>query len=102
MPSPIPQGRTEVFASLPPRFYRAQDRCGAYPPSAWQRAQRAVAPLAASGPWPFSAPENPATSDASGAGFRMNPQPNGAETVDPDEVARFSQLAGEWWDPRGP
>ena len=32
----------------------------------------------------------------------MNPQPNGAETVDQDEVARFSRLAGEWWDPRGP
>ena len=22
-------------------------------------------------------------------------------TVDPDEVARFSALAAEWWDPRG-
>jgi len=32
----------------------------------------------------------------------MNPQPNGAETVDQDEVARFSRLAGEWWDPHGP
>jgi 2-polyprenyl-6-hydroxyphenyl methylase / 3-demethylubiquinone-9 3-methyltransferase len=32
----------------------------------------------------------------------MNPHPNGAETVDRDEVARFSRLAGEWWDPRGP
>jgi len=32
----------------------------------------------------------------------MNPQPNGAETVDQDEVARFSRLAGDWWDPRGP
>ncbi|MGO9396374.1 MAG: bifunctional 2-polyprenyl-6-hydroxyphenol methylase/3-demethylubiquinol 3-O-methyltransferase UbiG [Xanthobacteraceae bacterium] len=26
----------------------------------------------------------------------------GAGTVDQDEVARFSRLAGEWWDPRGP
>ena len=32
----------------------------------------------------------------------MDPQPNGAETVDQDEVARFSRLAGKWWDPRGP
>ena len=32
----------------------------------------------------------------------MNPQSNGAETVDQDEVARFSRLAGEWWDPHGP
>ena len=32
----------------------------------------------------------------------MNPQPNGVETVDQDEVARFSRLAGEWWDPHGP
>jgi 2-polyprenyl-6-hydroxyphenyl methylase/3-demethylubiquinone-9 3-methyltransferase len=32
----------------------------------------------------------------------MDPQPTGAETVDQDEVARFSRLAGEWWDPRGP
>ena len=23
-------------------------------------------------------------------------------TVDEDEVARFSRLAGQWWDPRGP
>ena len=32
----------------------------------------------------------------------MDPQPTGAETVDQDEVARFSRLAGEWWDPHGP
>jgi 2-polyprenyl-6-hydroxyphenyl methylase/3-demethylubiquinone-9 3-methyltransferase len=32
----------------------------------------------------------------------MNPQPDGAETVDQNEVARFSRLAGEWWDPHGP
>jgi 2-polyprenyl-6-hydroxyphenyl methylase/3-demethylubiquinone-9 3-methyltransferase len=32
----------------------------------------------------------------------MDPHPTGAETVDQDEVARFSRLAGEWWDPRGP
>jgi 2-polyprenyl-6-hydroxyphenyl methylase/3-demethylubiquinone-9 3-methyltransferase len=32
----------------------------------------------------------------------MNPHRNGAETVDRDEVARFSRLAGEWWDTRGP
>ena len=62
----------------------------------------ALAPPRASGPWPFSAPENQVTRDALGKGFRMNPQPNGAETVDQDEVARFSRLAGEWWDPHGP
>ncbi len=32
----------------------------------------------------------------------MDRQPMGAGTVDQDEVARFSRLAGEWWDPRGP
>ena len=32
----------------------------------------------------------------------MDPQPTRAETVDQDEVARFSRLAGEWWDTRGP
>jgi 2-polyprenyl-6-hydroxyphenyl methylase / 3-demethylubiquinone-9 3-methyltransferase len=32
----------------------------------------------------------------------MDPHPTGAGTVDQDEVARFSRLAGEWWDPRGP
>jgi 2-polyprenyl-6-hydroxyphenyl methylase / 3-demethylubiquinone-9 3-methyltransferase len=32
----------------------------------------------------------------------MDPQPNRAETVDQDEVARFSRLAGAWWDPHGP
>jgi 2-polyprenyl-6-hydroxyphenyl methylase / 3-demethylubiquinone-9 3-methyltransferase len=32
----------------------------------------------------------------------MDPQPTRAETVDQDEVARFSRLAGEWWDPHGP
>src|ERR1700729_3188226 len=32
----------------------------------------------------------------------MNPHRNGAETVDRDEVARFSRLAGQWWDARGP
>jgi 2-polyprenyl-6-hydroxyphenyl methylase / 3-demethylubiquinone-9 3-methyltransferase len=32
----------------------------------------------------------------------MTPHPTGAETVDQDEVARFSRLAGAWWDPHGP
>jgi 2-polyprenyl-6-hydroxyphenyl methylase/3-demethylubiquinone-9 3-methyltransferase len=32
----------------------------------------------------------------------MDPHPTSAETVDQDEVARFSRLAGEWWDPHGP
>src|ERR1700722_341627 len=32
----------------------------------------------------------------------MNPHRNGPETVHRDEVARFSRLAGEWWDTRGP
>jgi 2-polyprenyl-6-hydroxyphenyl methylase/3-demethylubiquinone-9 3-methyltransferase len=32
----------------------------------------------------------------------MTPQPNGAETVDQDEIARFSRLADDWWDTRGP
>lgn len=34
----------------------------------------------------------------------MTPQPNqpaGPSTVDPDEVARFSKLSEEWWDPNG-
>jgi 2-polyprenyl-6-hydroxyphenyl methylase/3-demethylubiquinone-9 3-methyltransferase len=32
----------------------------------------------------------------------MDRQPTGASTVDQDEVGRFSRLAGQWWDPRGP
>ena len=32
----------------------------------------------------------------------MDRATNGAGTVDQDEVARFSRLAGQWWDPRGP
>jgi 2-polyprenyl-6-hydroxyphenyl methylase/3-demethylubiquinone-9 3-methyltransferase len=32
----------------------------------------------------------------------MTPQPNRAETVDQDEIARFSRLADDWWDTRGP
>jgi 2-polyprenyl-6-hydroxyphenyl methylase/3-demethylubiquinone-9 3-methyltransferase len=34
----------------------------------------------------------------------MSPQsnyPGGPSTVDPAEVARFSQLSEEWWDPQG-
>jgi 2-polyprenyl-6-hydroxyphenyl methylase/3-demethylubiquinone-9 3-methyltransferase len=31
----------------------------------------------------------------------MDPHPSSA-TIDNDEVARFSRLAGQWWDPRGP
>jgi 2-polyprenyl-6-hydroxyphenyl methylase / 3-demethylubiquinone-9 3-methyltransferase len=31
----------------------------------------------------------------------MERQPSGG-TIDQDEVARFSRLAGQWWDPRGP
>src|SRR5262249_38978222 len=64
--------------------------------------QGALAPLAVNGPWPFSAPENQVTTGASGVGCRMDPDPTGAKTVDQDEVARFSRLAGEWWDPHGP
>jgi 2-polyprenyl-6-hydroxyphenyl methylase/3-demethylubiquinone-9 3-methyltransferase len=35
----------------------------------------------------------------------MSPQsnlPGGPSTVDPAEVARFSKLSEEWWDPQGP
>ena len=32
----------------------------------------------------------------------MDRQPTGAGTVDQEEIARFSRLAGQWWDPRGP
>jgi 2-polyprenyl-6-hydroxyphenyl methylase/3-demethylubiquinone-9 3-methyltransferase len=33
---------------------------------------------------------------------QMDRQPNSAGTIDQDEVARFSRLSGQWWDPRGP
>jgi 2-polyprenyl-6-hydroxyphenyl methylase / 3-demethylubiquinone-9 3-methyltransferase len=32
----------------------------------------------------------------------MDRQPIDAGTIDAAEVARFSRLAGQWWDPRGP
>jgi 2-polyprenyl-6-hydroxyphenyl methylase / 3-demethylubiquinone-9 3-methyltransferase len=32
----------------------------------------------------------------------MDREPIEAGTIDPDEVARFSRVAGQWWDPRGP
>jgi len=32
----------------------------------------------------------------------MDRQPAAAGTVDQEEIARFSRLAGQWWDPRGP
>ena len=32
----------------------------------------------------------------------MDREPIAAGTIDPDEVARFSRVAGQWWDPRGP
>jgi 2-polyprenyl-6-hydroxyphenyl methylase/3-demethylubiquinone-9 3-methyltransferase len=32
----------------------------------------------------------------------MDRQPPAAGTIDQDEVARFSRLAGQWWDARGP
>src|SRR5271166_1338779 len=32
----------------------------------------------------------------------MNRQLADAGTVNREEVARFSRLAGQWWDPRGP
>src|SRR5271155_2470074 len=35
-------------------------------------------------------------------GLRMNEREISAGTVDEDEVARFSRLAGQWWDERGP
>ena len=32
----------------------------------------------------------------------MDRQPTEAGTIDQDEIARFSRLAGQWWDPKGP
>ena len=32
----------------------------------------------------------------------MNRQPADAGAINREEVARFSRLAGQWWDPRGP
>ncbi len=34
--------------------------------------------------------------------MHMDRQQTSAGTIDADEVARFSRLAGQWWDPRGP
>jgi 2-polyprenyl-6-hydroxyphenyl methylase / 3-demethylubiquinone-9 3-methyltransferase len=35
-------------------------------------------------------------------GLQMDRQQTAASTIDEDEVARFSRLAGQWWDERGP
>jgi 2-polyprenyl-6-hydroxyphenyl methylase/3-demethylubiquinone-9 3-methyltransferase len=32
----------------------------------------------------------------------MDRQPISAGTIDADEIARFSHVSGQWWDPRGP
>jgi len=32
----------------------------------------------------------------------MDQEQKSARTIDPEEVARFSRLSGQWWDPRGP
>jgi 2-polyprenyl-6-hydroxyphenyl methylase/3-demethylubiquinone-9 3-methyltransferase len=32
----------------------------------------------------------------------MDPKPALAGTIDAEEVARFSRISGQWWDPRGP
>ncbi len=32
----------------------------------------------------------------------MDREPTEASTIDPDEVERFSRVAGQWWDPNGP
>ena len=32
----------------------------------------------------------------------MDRKPAGTTTIDDDEVARFSRISGQWWDPRGP
>src|ERR1700688_1148079 len=32
----------------------------------------------------------------------MDQAPKSATTIDRNEIARFSRLAGQWWDPRGP
>jgi len=32
----------------------------------------------------------------------MDRQPKSAGTIDADEIARFSRIAEQWWDPRGP
>ena len=32
----------------------------------------------------------------------MDPEQTEAGTIDQDEVARFSRVAGQWWDPQGP
>ncbi len=32
----------------------------------------------------------------------MDRQPISAGTIDADEIARFSRVSGQWWDPRGP
>jgi 2-polyprenyl-6-hydroxyphenyl methylase / 3-demethylubiquinone-9 3-methyltransferase len=37
-----------------------------------------------------------------GKGVPELPLSIGAGTIDEEEVARFSRLAGQWWDPRGP
>src|SRR5208282_6374232 len=35
-------------------------------------------------------------------GLAMDRPPASTATIDQDEIARFSRLSGQWWDPRGP
>jgi 2-polyprenyl-6-hydroxyphenyl methylase/3-demethylubiquinone-9 3-methyltransferase len=50
----------------------------------------------------FSAAKSRHKGRANDKGTGMDRQPTGASTVDQEEIARFSRLAGQWWDPRGP
>jgi 2-polyprenyl-6-hydroxyphenyl methylase / 3-demethylubiquinone-9 3-methyltransferase len=46
--------------------------------------------------------QNTAGSSGSTMDRHMDREPISAVTIDADEIARFSRVSGQWWDPRGP
>src|ERR1700761_7386653 len=71
--------------------HKVQNSVGPMPRAAWSKPLECIG-----GAW-----SRVGRASGTGAGSHMDRHPT-STTIDRDEVARFSRLADQWWDTRGP
>src|SRR5579863_468350 len=93
----VPSQASRVSERIPnPILIQVRRECN----RCWRRRRRG------GGTWPAAAPcmgrSGMVQNTGGSSGSAMDRQPKSAGTIDADEIARFSRIAGQWWDPRGP
>src|SRR5208282_123462 len=70
--------------------------------SALRREDDEICVAAVAREYPLNAATGRGPEGGGKTGLAMIRPPASTATIDQDEIARFSRLSGQWWDPRGP